>query len=125
LEDLHVAQSRNVRTGIVVVLAFAVLAFFSWHAVTLAQPGGGSIKLAGGSKDSKGAFESILAANGNKSMLLAVQVRVAGPKVDSVEHLGRLVQSTDSFLVIKLQNQQDLVFVPWEHILWIVARPSA
>ena len=119
------AQSRNVRSGIVVVLAFAVLAFFGWHAVTLAQPGGSSIKLTPASKDGKGAFESILAANGNKNMLLAVQVRVAGPKVDSVEHIGRLVQSTDSFLVIKLQNQQDLVFIPWEHVLWIAARPSA
>jgi hypothetical protein len=118
--------ARNLRVGIVVVLALALVAFLGWHAVTLAQPGGGGqMKLGSMSSPSKGAFEAMLATHGNKTMLLAVQVRVAGPKVDSVEHLGRLVQSTDSFLVIKLQNQQDLVFIPWEHVLWVVARPSA
>jgi hypothetical protein len=120
------SRSRSVRIGACIVLAFAVLAFLGWQTATQAQPGGGSpMKLAGSAKETKGGFESLLAAHGARTMLLAVQVRVAGPKVDSVEQLGKFVQSTDSFLVIKLQNQQDLVFIPWEYVLWIAARPSA
>ena len=121
------SNSRNVRIAILITAACAVVAFLGTQAVTHAQPGGGTpLKLSGGSaKETKGGFEALLNTHGNKNMLLAVQVRVAGPKVDSVEHIGKLVQSTESFLVIKLQNQQDLVFVPWEHVLWIVARPSA
>jgi len=119
-------HSRTARIGTVIVLAFAMAVFLSWHAVTLAQPGGSTpLKLAGNAKETKGGFEGLLTTHGAKNMLLAVQIRVAGPKVDSVEHIGRLVQATDSFLVIKLQNQQDLVFVPWEHVLWVTARPSA
>jgi hypothetical protein len=119
------SRSRSVRSGAVIVVAFAVLAFLGWQAASQAQPGGSSpMKLAGNAKETKGGFEGLLSTHGAKTMLLAVQVRVAGPKVDSVEHLGKLVQSTDSFLVIKLQNQQDLVFIPWEHVLWITARPS-
>lgn len=122
-------RSRNVRIPLVIAAASAVLIFFGTQAFSRAQPGGGSttggLKLGGTAKETKGGFEALLTTHGNKNMLLAVQVRVAGPKVDSVEHIGRIVQSTDSFLVIKLQNQQDLIFIPWEHVLWIAARPSA
>ena len=108
-----------------IILAFAVLAFIGlgWHQNSTAQSRLGGLK-GGSSGPGKGAFQQLLSTHGDKAMMLEVHIRVAGPKIDKVEVLGKLVESTNAFLVVKMQNQRDLVFIPWEHVLWIQARPS-
>ena len=102
-------------------LAFGVLVLIvamGWNQTSPAQG------LSRQGKGNKGAFEALLTKHGSKGMLLEIHIRVAGPKIDKVEILGKVVKSTDAFLVVQAQNQRDLSFIPWEHVLWITARPN-
>jgi hypothetical protein len=103
----------------------AVIVVLAANGPSLAQPGGGTLKLAGNAAQSFSGFEALLAKHGDKTMMLTVEVLVAGPKIDKEEVIGKLSEATDAFLVVKLQNQRDLVFIPWQRVLSVTARPSA
>ncbi len=115
-------RQRNFGIGIVFVLAVALVSFFSWQRPTVAQSS--SLKLGGKISQTKAGFEPLLIKHGAKGMLLTIEIRVAGPHVDAVQVIGKLVQATDSFLLVKMQNERDLTFIPWEHVLHITGRPA-
>jgi len=119
-----ILKHTNAKAGLVLV-AFLVLAvILAFGRTTDAQQG--LLKGADRSvSQNRGAFDSILSKHGARDMLLTVEILVAGPKIDKDEVIGKLAESTDSFLVVKLQNQRDLVFIPWERVLTVTARPSS
>lgn len=116
-------NASRTRSFLIFAIIIAAAVYFGIERVSQAQPGGG-VKLGGTITQTKKAFEGLLGKYGDGGMLLEVQIRVAGPNIDKVEVLGKFVDSTDSFLVVKLQNQRDLVFIPWEHVLYITGRPN-
>ncbi|MFQ5411788.1 MAG: hypothetical protein ACE5EC_05805 [Phycisphaerae bacterium] len=69
-----------------------------------------------------GEFGSLLGKHGEKSMLL--EVHIANLQQGKGEVIGKLVQSTETLLVLKAQNQRDLYFITWDDVIWITARPN-
>lgn len=65
-------------------------------------------------------FEPLITKHGDKGMLLEVRCETVGKG----EILGKVVQATNEFLVLKAQNGQDLYFVTWDDVVWIIARPN-
>lgn len=106
-----------------VAVALAVVLFAANGPSLGQQPG--TLKLAGNSPQTFSGFEPLLARHGDKGMMLTVEILVAGPKIDKEEVIGKLVEATDALLVVKLQNQRDLVFIPWNRVLTVTARPAA
>jgi len=109
-------------TGVAVVVTMVL---FASSSPSQAQQAGGALKLAGNSPQTFSGFDPLLAKHGDKGMMLTVEILVAGPKIDKEEVMGKLVEATDTFLVIKLQNQRDLVFIPGGRVLTVTARPAA
>lgn len=74
----------------------------------------------GGGKGWYGEFSNLLGANGDKNMLLEAHVITA----KEGDLMGKVVGSTDAFLILKAQNQRDLYFITWDDVIWVTARPN-
>jgi len=116
---------RSLTIAALGVAVLVTIVLFALSGTATAQQTGGALKLAGNSPQTFSGFEALLAKHGDKAMMLTVEILVAGPKIDKEEVMGKLVEATDTFLVIKLQNQRDLVFIPWNRVLTVTARPAA
>ncbi len=103
--------------GIVMIAALVVVAL-GWN-----QPSPAQNLLAKGGKG-MATFGSLLTKHGDKGMLLEIHMRVAEPHVDKFTTLAKFVEATEDFLIVKLQNGQDLQFITWDDVLWITARPN-
>ncbi len=103
------------------LFALALVIALGWNQIGSAQllkgKGGGS-----GLRYNYGEFASLLAKHGDRSMLL--EVHVYKIETGKGEIIGKLVSSTDAFLVMKAQNGQDLQIVTWDDVIWIGARPN-
>ncbi len=110
-------MNRRTATRITLLGAFALalVVALGWNARSPAQLGRAG---KGGYAD----FDALLTKNGDKNMLL--EVHIVTVKQGEGELLGKLVQSTDEFLVLKAQNGQDLYFVTWDDVIWVTARPN-
>lgn len=108
-------NKRNVSSVILlVVMAMTLIIALGWNHSSPAQ------SLRRGAIGSCGEFESLLTKHGDKNMLLDVRVVTA----KKGEILGKVVQATDAFLVLKAQNGRDLYFITWDDVLWLTARPN-
>lgn len=113
-------RAARISVAFVVVVAAVGVTLTGWNQYSSAQVAGRP----GSAAQSFSGFDALLAKHGDKSMNLAVTIQVTGPKIDVEEIIGQYVYATDSFLVLKMPNQQDLNFITWDHVLWVTGRPS-
>ncbi len=82
----------------------------------LAQAKGGGA----GAKGWYGEFDALLGTHGDKNMMLEAHV-VSAKQGDLI---GKVVASTDAFLIMKAQDQRTMYFITWDDVIWITARPN-
>ncbi|MFQ5502288.1 MAG: hypothetical protein ACE5EQ_08300 [Phycisphaerae bacterium] len=97
-------------------LSLGLAIALGWNRTTPAQ------SLGRAQKGSYAEFQPLLGKHGDKGMLL--EVHIVNRQQGKGEILGKVVQSTESLLVLKAQNQRDLYFVTWDDVIWITARPN-
>ncbi len=101
-------------------LALALVLALGWNRDSSAQYLQNAKGGAGGGKGWYGEFANLLGTQGDKNMLLEAHVLTA----KEGELIGKVVGSTDAFLVLKAQNQRDLYYITWDDVVWVTARPN-
>src|SRR6266446_4433360 len=98
-------RTARISVALAVLVAAVGLLILGWNQTTAQVPA-----RPGTAGQTFGGFEGLLTKGGDKSMNLTVTLRLCGAKADTEQVIGQFNQATDSFLVVKLQNQTDLTF---------------
>lgn len=107
----------------ITALTVAVIVFciaLGWERQTNAQNYLAQAKGGAGAKGWYGEFDALLGAHGDRNMMLEAHV-VSAKQGDLI---GKVVASTDAFLIMKAQDQKTVYFVTWDDVIWITARPN-
>ncbi len=113
-------KRNGTRLVVIALFAVALVVALGWNMSSSAQ----LMKGRSGSdlRYNYGEFASLLGKHGDKGMLL--EVHIARIETGKGEVIGKLVHSTDAFLIMKAQNGRDLQVITWDDVIWIGARPN-